>query len=117
MKFLDKAVFSKPNYKLSLQSEKMLVDYEVFAISRFRDKAQKPYYMNRQLEEVAVDTFLLVGKEDLLFPFQKSVNNAKRYIKRLVDIQIYDHVGHGIETYDKALQYICSKITNYKKGI
>lgn len=117
LKFLNKAVFSKPNHKLSSRSEKMLVDYEVFAISRFRDKAQKPYYMNRQLEEVSVDTFLLVGREDLLFPFQKSVDNAKRYIKTLVDIQIYDHVGHGIETYNKALLYIGSKITNYNKAI
>ena len=34
LKFLDKAVFSKPNHRLSEFSEKMLVDYEVFAISR-----------------------------------------------------------------------------------
>ncbi len=34
LKFLDKAVFSKPNHKLSELSEKMLVEYEVFAISR-----------------------------------------------------------------------------------
>ncbi|MFT3947871.1 MAG: alpha/beta hydrolase [Agriterribacter sp.] len=112
-KFLDKAVFSKPNHKLSDFSEKMLVDYEVFAISRYKDKTQKPYYMDRQLEEVKIETFLLVGDKDLLFPYQKSVDNAKRQIKTLKETKIYNNVGHGIETYDKVLNYIGEKIKNY----
>lgn len=113
LKFLDKAVFSKPNHKLTDFSEKMLVDYEVFAISRYKDKTQKPYYMGRQLEEVKVDTFLLVGDKDLLFPYQKSVDNAKRLIKTLKETTVFTNVGHGIETYDKALNYIGEKINNY----
>lgn len=112
-KFLDKAVFSKPNHKLSDFSEKMLVDYEVFAISRYKDKTQKPYYMDNQLEQVKAETFLLVGDKDLLFPYQKSVDNAKRQIKTLKETKIYNNVGHGIETYDKALNYIGEKIKNY----
>ncbi|WKZ61971.1 MAG: alpha/beta hydrolase [Saprospiraceae bacterium] len=113
LKFLDTAVFSKPNHKLSGFSEKMLVDYEVFAISRYRDKTQKPYYMGKQLEDVKVETYLLVGDKDLLFPYQKSVDNAKRQIKTLKETKIYNNVGHGIETYDKALNYIGEKIKNY----
>jgi pimeloyl-ACP methyl ester carboxylesterase len=112
-KFLDKAVFSKPNHKLSDFSEQMLVDYEVFAISRFKDKTQKPYYMDRQLEEVKVETYLLVGDKDLLFPYQKSVENVKRNIKKLKEIKIFNNVGHGIETYDKAINYIGDVIKNY----
>lgn len=112
LKFLDTAVFSKPNHKLSGFSEKMLVDYEVFAISRYRDKTQKPYYMGKQLEDVKVETYLLVGDKDLLFPYQKSVDNAKRQIKTLKETEIYNNVGHGIETYDKALNYIGEKIKN-----
>ncbi len=112
LKFLDTAVFSKPNHKLSGFSEKMLVDYEVFAISRYRDKIQKPYYMGKQLEDVKVETYLLVGDKDLLFPYQKSVDNAKRQIKTLKETKIYNNVGHGIETYDKALNYIGEKIKN-----
>lgn len=108
--FLDKAVFSKPNHKLSEFSEKMLVDYEVFAISRYKDNTQKPYYMDQQLEDVQVDTFLLEGDKDLLFPFQKSITNAKRQIKTLKEIKLFNNVGHGIETYDKALNYIGEKI-------
>jgi pimeloyl-ACP methyl ester carboxylesterase len=114
LKFLDKAVFSKPNHKLSDFSEKMLVDYEVFAISRYKDKTQKPYYMDKQLEDVKADTYLLVGDKDLLFPYQKSVDNAQRQIKTLKETKIYKNVGHGIETYDKALNYIGEIIKNYR---
>ncbi|RIW14148.1 alpha/beta hydrolase [Algoriphagus lacus] len=113
LKFLDKAIFSKPNHKLSEFSETMLVDYEVFAISRYKDKTQKPYYMDKQLEEVKVDTYLLVGDKDLLFPYQKSIDNAKRQIKSLKESKIYNNVGHGIETYDKALNYIGETIKKY----
>ena len=112
--FLDKAIFSKPNHMLSEFSEKMLIDYEVFAISRYKDKTQKPYYMNQQLAEVNVDTYLLIGDKDLLFPYQKSVDNAKKHLKNLRDIQIYKNVGHGIETYNKALSYIGETIRNHR---
>ncbi|MFT3947772.1 MAG: hypothetical protein QM763_12590 [Agriterribacter sp.] len=69
--------------------------------------------MDRQLEEVKIETFLLVGDKDLLFPYQKSVDNAKRQIKTLKETKIYNNVGHGIETYDKVLNYIGEKIKNY----
>lgn len=113
LKFLDKAVFSKPNHKLSEFSEKMLVDYEVFAISRYKDNTQKPYYMDKQLEEVKVDTYLLEGDKDLLFPFQKSIENAQNHIKTLKETKVFNNVGHGIETHDKALNYIGEIIKNY----
>ncbi len=113
LKFLDKAVFSKPNHQLSDFSEKMLVDYEFFAISRYKDNTQKPYFMESQLDEVKVDIFLMLGDKDLLFPYQKSLENAKKHIKTLKDIKVYENVGHGIETYNNALNYIGEKIKNY----
>lgn len=113
LKFLEKAVFSKPDHQLSKTAEKMLVDYEVFAISRYKDKTQKPYYMNKQLNQVNVDTYLLEGDKDLLFPFKKSIVNAKKHIKSLKEIRIYKNVGHGIETYHKAMNYVGDVIKNY----
>ncbi len=113
LKFLDKAVFSKPDHKLSEFSEKMLIDYEVFAITRYKDRTQKPYYMNGQLSEVKVDTYLLEGDKDLLFPFEKSIKNAKKHIQSLKEIKVFPNVAHGIETYDKALNFIGDKIKNY----
>lgn len=115
LKFLDTAVFSKPNHQLSEFSEKMLVDYEVFAISRYKDNTQKPYYMDKQLEDVQCDVFLLEGDKDLLFPFEKSIVNAKRQIKNLKEVKVFQNVGHGIETYDKALSYIGEEIKKYQK--
>ncbi len=109
-KFLDQAVFSKPNHQLSSISEKMIIEYEVFAIARYIDKTQKPYYMDKELKKVQVETYLLLGDKDLLFPFQKSVDNAKRQIEPLKEVKIYPNVGHGIETYDKALNYIGDQI-------
>jgi len=113
-KFLDKAVFSKPNHQLSEIAEQMLVDYEVFAISRYKDKTQKPYYMDSQLNEVSVDTYLLEGDKDLLFPFQKSIDNAKMHIESLKEIKVFHNVGHGIETYDKAMNYVGEIIKSYE---
>jgi len=114
LKFLDKAVFSKPNHRLSEIAEQMLVDYEVFAISRYTDKTQKPYYMDKQLGEVKVNTYLLEGDKDLLFPFQKSIDNAKKHIETLKETKVFTNVGHGIETYDQAMKYIGTIIKNYR---
>ncbi|MDI1322224.1 MAG: alpha/beta hydrolase [Algoriphagus sp.] len=113
-KFLNKAIFSKPNHQLSPKSEKMLIDYEVFAISRYADKTQKPYYMDSELQDVQVDTYLLLGDQDLLFPFQKSIDNAKKHLKNLKEIKVFQNVGHGIETYDKALNLIGETIKKFK---
>ena len=113
LKFLDKAVFSKPTHQLSAVAEKMLVDYEVFAISRYKDNTQKPYYMDTQLDQVTVDTYLLEGDKDVLFPFQKSIDNAQKHLKTLKATKVFSNVGHGIETYDKAMNYIGEIIKNY----
>ena len=105
-KFLDKVIFSKSTHCLSKGAKELLVAYEVFAISRFKDRTQKPYYMNKQLAEVKVDTYLLEGDQDLLFPYQKSIDNAKTHLPTLKEIKVFSNVGHGIETYHKALNYI-----------
>lgn len=112
-KFLDKAIFCKPNHKLSPVSEKLIVDYEVLALTRYKDNTQKPYYMDEELTGVTVDTYLLQGDNDMLFPYQKSIDNAQKNIKTLKEIEIFKNVGHGIETYAKAMNYIGLKIKNY----
>ena len=114
LKFLDKAVFAKPNHKLSPQSEMMLLDYEVFAISRYKDNTQKPYYMDKELSKVNSEIYLLEGDKDLLFPYKKSINNAKKHFRDLKEYIIFENVGHGIETYKEAMKYIGKKIKNYR---
>lgn len=105
-KFLDQAIFCKPNHQLSDAAEKMLIDYEVFAIRRYTDRTQKPYYMREELVSVFVDTYLLVGDRDLLFPHKHSVLNAQKYLRKLKDVKVFNNVGHGIETHPSTLNYV-----------
>lgn len=110
LKFLDKAVFSKPNHQLSSCAETLIIEYEEFAIKNYKYNTQKPYFMNKQLEEAQIDTYLLLGDKDLLFPYEKSIQNAQKHLRSLKDIKVFENVGHGIETYDKAMHYIGNKI-------
>lgn len=115
--FLDNAVFSKPVHRLSAMSEKLIIEYEVFAISRYKDRTQKPYYMGKQLAEVKVNTYLIEGDKDLLFPYRRSIANAHKYIQNLKEVKVFEHTGHGIETYDKAMKYIGEKMKNLSSYI
>lgn len=115
--FLNKAVFSKPNHQLSRQAEQLIVDYEVFALKRYKDRTQKPYAMGEELLQVKADAYLLEGNKDLLFPHQRSIDNAIRYVKTLKDVKVFENVGHGIETYDGAMNFIGSKINDHHKCI
>jgi len=114
--FLDNAVFSIPNHQLSEEARKLITEYEVFAIKCYKDNTQKPYYMKKELAAVKVDTYLLEGTRDLLFPYQKSVDNAKKYIRTLKDLMVFDNVGHGIETYSEAMNYIGETIMNLRSN-
>jgi pimeloyl-ACP methyl ester carboxylesterase len=109
-KFLENAVFSKPNHQLSKESAELLIEYQLLAIRQYKDNTQKPYYMDSQLTQVDVDTYLLLGDKDILFPHKASIANAKAHLRKLKDVQVYTNVGHGIETYDKAMNYIGKKI-------
>lgn len=115
-KFLDQAIFCKPNHQLSDAAEKLLIDYEMFAISRYADRTQKPYYMKEELVSVFVDTYLLVGDYDLLFPHKHSVLNAQKHLKKLKDVKVFNNVAHGIETYGSALNYVGNRITEIAKA-
>jgi pimeloyl-ACP methyl ester carboxylesterase len=105
-KFLDAAILCKPNHTLSEQAEDLIVDYEVFALTRYRDNTQKPYFMGEELRSCSVDTYLAVGDRDLLFPCEKSISNARALIPTLREVKTFSQVGHGIETYREALQYV-----------
>jgi hypothetical protein len=62
--------------------------------------------MADQLNKVKTDTYLLEGNKDLLFPFLKSIDNARARLTNLKDIKVFENVGHGIETYKLAMNYI-----------
>lgn len=113
--FLDKAIFCKPNHQLSREAWELIVDYEHFALTRYKDKTQKPYDMESELREVKIDTYLLEGNQDLLFPYETSIQNAEDRISTLVEVKVFENVGHGIETYGPALEYVREVI--WKRGL
>ncbi|KAA9340280.1 alpha/beta fold hydrolase [Adhaeribacter soli] len=114
-KFLDKAVFCKPTHTLSPGAEKLIIDYELFAITRYQDRTQKPYDMANELRQVTVPVYLLEGDKDQLFPFQRSVANAQEKLPGLKEVKVFENVAHGIETYGPALKFINTKVTELVK--
>lgn len=116
-KFLNKIVFHKPNHKLTEDSENLLTEYLFLAISRYKDNTEKPYYMGNQLNDISVDTYLLVGENDILLPPKKSIENAKKHLqKNLKNIELFEKVGHGIECYKPCLAYIEKIIKAHNSG-
>lgn len=113
-KFLGKAILCKPTHQISPAAEQLLIDYEVFAISRYKDNTQKPYDMNKELLKINTPTYLLEGTADILFPYQKSVEAAKAKIRSLKDVKVFNNVGHGIETYAPTMAYIGRVIESLK---
>jgi pimeloyl-ACP methyl ester carboxylesterase len=63
--------------------------------------------MGKQLNDISVDTYLLVGENDILIPPEKSVDHAQKHLKNhLKKVEIFKQVGHGIECYKPCLDYI-----------
>lgn len=112
--FLDKVVFHKPTYKISSEAEQHLIDYLSLALGQYKDNTQKPYYMKDQLNEVKVSTYLIVGKYDILLPYQKSVANAKAHLNKNLKNVFVESYGHGIEIYPKAIHQIQNIIKSYE---
>jgi pimeloyl-ACP methyl ester carboxylesterase len=110
-KFLDNAVFYKDEHVVSPKAKELIVDYELFAIKEFNDKAQKPYPMAKtDLESVQTDIYLVVGDKDILFPYRKSIRVARKHFRSLKAVYVLRDTGHGIETSKKAM-VVLSAIT------
>lgn len=109
--FLDNAVFYKNDHTLSPAAKKLIVDFEVYALTQFQDKAQKPYAMSKEdLGAVQPDVYLLLGDKDMLFPYQKSLDVARAHIKTLRESFIVPNTGHGIETSKEALRILAEVV-------
>ncbi len=103
-RFLDKAVFCPPAHYLSEERMQMIIDYEVFALTRYVDKAQKPYPMTlEELQKVEAAVHLIVGEKDLLFPYQRTIKAAEQGLKNLKHVNVLPDTGHGIETLREAI--------------
>lgn len=103
-RFLDKAVFCPTAHYLSEERMQMIIDYEVFALTRFVDKAQKPYAMKKEeLQNVEAAVHLIVGEKDMLFPYLQTIKAAEQGLKNLKNVTVLPDTGHGIETLREAI--------------
>jgi pimeloyl-ACP methyl ester carboxylesterase len=103
-KFLAAAVFHAPDHQLSAPAMQLLVDYELFAITEYRDRTQKPYAMPpAELARVTVPVDVLLGDRDILFPYRKSLQVARQHLPTLRSARVLPGIGHGIETSPVAL--------------
>lgn len=97
--FLDNAVLNGQGHDLRPEARKLLVDYEIFALKRYKDNTQKPYAMDAQeLNMIQSDVYLVLGDKDILFPYKKSKEVAERDIRTWKDTCVLNEIGHGIET-------------------
>ena len=115
-KFLDKVVFHKPLHEISYEGEQLLIDYLALAIKEYKDNTQKPYYMKDQLNQVKVDTYLILGEFDILLPYEKSIRNAKAHLGENLKKIYLEKSGHGIELHSKAINRISEIIKKYEKA-
>jgi len=106
-KFLNNAVFYKSHHILKGETKKLIVDYELFVLQNYIDKAQKPYAFSKtELSRVNSDVYLLLGEKDILFPYLQSKSTAEKYIKNLKAVYLFPDTGHGIETSKEAISII-----------
>jgi pimeloyl-ACP methyl ester carboxylesterase len=103
IRFLENAVLCRPNHTLPENRMELLIDYELFAIRRYKDKTQKPYFMKDELQAVKNAVYLLLGDQDILFPTAKSKAHAEALLSGLKPVEIFPNVGHGIETFRPAI--------------
>jgi pimeloyl-ACP methyl ester carboxylesterase len=96
-KFLNRSVFHAPTHQLGKTAMDLLVEYEVFVLKNWKDKAQKPYPMkDDELKAVNTKVHLLLGDKDPLFPHEKSMVRAK-LLPKLDHVHVIPGVAHGIE--------------------
>jgi pimeloyl-ACP methyl ester carboxylesterase len=105
--FLDKAVFYKDHHTLTGAVKKLIIDYELYVLKNYSDKAEKPYAMSpAELQGVTSNVYLLLGEKDCLFPFAKSKTIAEKYLRNLKKVYVLKNTGHGIETSPEAMAIV-----------
>lgn len=104
-KFLENAVLYNQNHNIPTKDKELLVDFQMLALTKFKDKTDKPSkgIPAKELNQITSKIYLIVGDKDILFPYQKSVAIAKKELKNLQQVFVIKDTGHGIELSKEAL--------------
>lgn len=109
-RFLNQVVFNQCEDRISSDWEALLAEYLMLAISAYKDNTQKPYPMGEQLRGVTVPTHLVLGENDILLPYKKSLQRAEELLGNNLKSVHIENYGHGIELYPKAIRRIADII-------
>lgn len=107
-KFLENAVFCGNNHNIPAKDKDLLIDYQMLALTRFNDKSDKPAkgILAEELKQITSKIYLILGDKDILFPYRKSVEIAKKHLKNLQDVSVLKDTAHGIELSKEALEIV-----------
>lgn len=117
-KFLDNLVFYKDLHKLSEEFMQLTVDYQFHALTRHKNKTQPPIAIKKdELFELKSDIYLILGEQDILFPFLNTIALAENYIPSLKGYYTVPDTGHGIETSKVAFKYALEILRQESLGL
>lgn len=106
-KFVDKIALHPPQQNLSWESRELLIEYILYTVKQFINKADLPVKLTvDELKNISTDVHLVLGQNDLLFPYKKTIAISKKYISTLRSVKVLPGTAHGIETSREAIKAI-----------
>ena len=102
-RFLAQVVFHYPQHQLPPAYHRLLSDYLLYALREHRFKGDYPAPLPKEeLQRVQTPVYMVLGDQDPLFPYQKTMQAAQTHLRSLQEIKVLSHIGHGIETAPEA---------------
>jgi pimeloyl-ACP methyl ester carboxylesterase len=107
LRFLQTAVFCKPNHYPSEKTMELLMDHAEFSLRQIVDKTQKPVQIpEKELKQIHTEVYLFCGENDLLFPGKRTIEIAKKVLPGLKYAELLPMVAHGIEVHKPVFEKI-----------
>lgn len=123
-KVINKIILNPPHHILSAPYMQLLNEYILFTIKNFKNRANYPQSLKKhELNQIKPGIIIMLSGCHRLFSRKNIIAIANEHIRTIMDIQVFDDVGNGIEMSKEAISYIervleeSSVITTYDKQI
>jgi len=101
--FLRHSVFA-PGDGISANAKTRVADFVENAVINFKFAGAYPSRMkDAEIKKLAAETHLLVGEQDGLIPFRKTIERAENLLPNLKTVKIFPEQAHGIEVSQAAI--------------
>ncbi|SFD43120.1 hypothetical protein [Spirosoma endophyticum] len=102
--FLRQAVYSHLDPPLPDQAEQLLIAFHRHALDTFEFSSWwSPPLAKQELGRVAPRFDMLLGAQDRFFPYQATLERARRYLPSLGSVTVLPRMGHGLQTSVQAM--------------